>query len=274
MPEIYSSAWNVVLCLGDAHGGHSWADGTPDATIKLLPKLFYLKLSHSMQEQGQTSDSVLESWVFFQRSSTTTLVYSSLGTLTYVSIHTDFHRLFIRPSRSSKIACARRLSLCIGTYVVSWIDFADAAEFFFEERDRIRVLYGQSLRTKYYPHALLGVETSGAKVLVELLRNIFRKIHYSSSLIKPYDLEPLVLSTEIRGDVYALPHLANDVVAVTFRKPASSTRARTGYKSEHQVPKQVPGTKASTRSNSERRTHTLPYFAADLIESLVPLCLT
>jgi hypothetical protein len=120
-----------------------------------------------------------------------------------------------------EIACARRLSLRIGHHVISWVDFADAVELFLDKLDRMRDLYGRSHRARYNPDALEGVKTSGARALMELSRNVFRKGGDSQALIRLMDLESLVLSTtafavtEVRDVIYALLHLANDITDQT-----------------------------------------------------------
>jgi hypothetical protein len=63
----------------------------------------------------------------------------------------------------------------MGAHVISWIDFADAVELFLDKLDRMRDLYGRSHRARYNPNALQKVNTSGARALMELSRNVFHK---------------------------------------------------------------------------------------------------
>jgi hypothetical protein len=106
----------------------------------------------------------------------------------------------------------------MGAHVISWIDFADAVELFLDKLDRMRDLYGRSHRARYNPDALQKVNTSGARALMELSRNVFHKSQDSRTLTRLMDLESLVLSTthfavtDARDVIYALLHLASDIV--------------------------------------------------------------
>jgi hypothetical protein len=109
--------------------------------------------------------------------------------------------------------------LLISNSEVGWVEFADAVDLFFDKLHHIRELYSRSPRAQFEPHALLGIEDSGARALMELARNNFRKDQESRIVTKLMDLESLVLSatrfkvTEIRDAIYALLYLANDIVA-------------------------------------------------------------
>jgi hypothetical protein len=101
--------------------------------------------------------------------------------------------------------------------VHSWIDFLDGVELFLEKLDRMKELYSRSSLAKEAADALHGLESSGARALLELSRNVFRKSQDGHTLTRLVDLQSLVLSaknfavSECRDVIYALLHLANDV---------------------------------------------------------------
>ena len=107
----------------------------------------------------------------------------------------------------------------------------------------MRNLYNRSQLAKDGPDALQGVDTSGARALMELSRDIFRKSHNSQTLTRLMDLESLVLSTtafavtESRDVIYALLYLASDITfeSSLTKSPSSKTFLFTTDYSRHPV---------------------------------------
>jgi hypothetical protein len=128
-----------------------------------------------------------------------------------------------------EVACAKRLSIRIGDDILSWVDFVDAVELFFDRLDRIKDLYSESELAQYDPDALGGLNSSGVIAIIQFSRNTFRKTTESTIHAKMMDLGSLVLASapfavsEARDVVYALLHLAND--AATWKIDADYSRS-------------------------------------------------
>jgi hypothetical protein len=65
MPEIYQTAWKVIVWLGEADWGIQWSDKATNATLKHIPEFLNLEIFDSMLDQDGKHASILESWVVF-----------------------------------------------------------------------------------------------------------------------------------------------------------------------------------------------------------------
>ncbi|ORY11321.1 heterokaryon incompatibility protein-domain-containing protein [Clohesyomyces aquaticus] len=192
MIYIYSNAWNVTIWLGENE------DGDNDSTLAMdfLPKILNLASLDIITAKDGIDDIDLTSWKAFA---------SLIG-----------RPWFCRRWVIQEVAYAKRLSIRCGERVVSWVDFADAVELFLDKLDQVRELYSESRLSRTDPDALQHVESSGARALVKMSRNVFRKTSKGDVVARLWDLETLVLNSvsfgakDSRDVVYGLLSLASD----------------------------------------------------------------
>jgi hypothetical protein len=65
MPEIYMTAWRVIVWLGEADWGIQWPDKVTNAVLEHVPDFLNLEIFDSMLDQDGNYASILESWVVF-----------------------------------------------------------------------------------------------------------------------------------------------------------------------------------------------------------------
>jgi hypothetical protein len=204
MPDIYSSAWNVIAWLGDdeakQHDIHR--------AIGLIPVILNLKTLDSILLDRTAEEEMLRCWVSFG--------------------HLLQRQWFQRRWVIQEVACARRLSVRIADKILSWLDFADAVDLYLENIDRIRTLYRRSALYLVEPTALDGLESSKAVALMNFSRNVFWKSPGSEVVSRSMNLERLVLAassfavSDVRDIVYALLYLANDrhdAISIPIQSP-------------------------------------------------------
>jgi hypothetical protein len=75
MPEIYSSAWNVIVWLGEEEG----YPGDIQRAIHLIPNLLNLRILDSILHADTTSHEDASSWASFGYLLEKKGVWSSLG---------------------------------------------------------------------------------------------------------------------------------------------------------------------------------------------------
>jgi hypothetical protein len=192
MPDIYSSAWNVIAWLGDDH----CLEGDVEAALDLIPDILNLRTLDSVLQGDAASEEMLYSWTAFG--------------------HLLQRPWFERRWVIQEVACARRLSIRIGEVILSWLDFADAVDIYLENIGRIRALYCRSALFTLKPAALDHIESSKAVTLMKFSRNIFRRSSNAAEMSRMMSLESLVLTassfavSDVRDVVYALLYLAKD----------------------------------------------------------------
>jgi hypothetical protein len=199
MPDIYSSAWNVIAWLGD----DDCLKGDLEAALGLIPDILNLRTLDSVLQGDTASEEMLYSWTAFGRRLQ----------------RPWFERRWV----IQEVACARRLSVRIGEVILSWLNFADAVDLYLENIGHIRALYCKSALSTLKPAALDHIESSKAVALMKFSRNIFRRSSDAAVMSRIMSLESLVLAvssfavSDVRDVVYALLYFAKDRhAAVTF----------------------------------------------------------
>jgi hypothetical protein len=131
-----------------------------------------------------------------------------------------------------EVAYARRLSVRIGTDVLSWLDFADALDLYLAKIDRLRELYSHSTIFKTKSSARDGIEGSKAMALLKLSSSVFQKSSDSVVMPRLISLESPVLTpssfavSDAQDIVYALLYLANDrydIMSSSYISPVDYT---------------------------------------------------
>lgn len=217
MPTIYSNAWNVIAWLGDE--GHDKID--TDSAITFIPKVLNLKILDRILQDDVADVDLLLSCISF-------------GELLH---NAWFRRRWV----IQEVACARRLSVRIGSDVISWVDFADAIELYTDKIDLLRDAYSRSWLSQSRPNALRTIDCTRAMSLIEMSRSVLRKSLDSKMSLRLMSLEFLVLKastfavSDIRDIVYALLHLANDGQGHDIIPSIPSSGALTADYSKHPV---------------------------------------
>jgi hypothetical protein len=192
MPDIYSSAWNVIAWLGD----DTHLEFDIEAALGLIPDILNLRTLDLVLEGDGASEQMFHSWIAFGR----------------LLQRPWFERRWV----IQEVACARQLSVRIGHRILSWLDFADAVDLYLENIGRIRGLYSKSTLSASEPAALDHIESSKAVELMRFSRNVFRMSSNVAVMSRMMDLESLVVAassfavSDIRDVVYALLYLAKD----------------------------------------------------------------
>jgi hypothetical protein len=204
MPQIYSSAWNVAIWLGeDGYNGYS------TKSIKsLIEKILNLKTLDSLLKPALATDDLVH----------------SLSEFCGLLRRPWFNRRWV----IQEIACAKRLSVRYGDQVESWVNFADAMELMLQNHDRFRQVCAaiQSGGTEESP--IHNVNTVGLKALLQLSRGVFQKSSTGEIKAKVMDLESLIVAassfvvSEPQDIIFALLYLANDVHSYVPEGPSKT----------------------------------------------------
>jgi hypothetical protein len=115
-----------------------------------------------------------------------------------------------------EIALARRATIFCGDQSVSWQDFASAVALFISRHQDLRPLFQSSKESQYHPNFLGEVEALGAKTLVDVTNNLFRKSDDGVILERLLSLEALISSltafeaSSPHDTIYAVLWLAHD----------------------------------------------------------------
>lgn len=115
-----------------------------------------------------------------------------------------------------EIALARRATIFCGDQSVTWQDFASAVALFISRHQDLRPLFQSSKDSQYHPNFIGEVEALGAKTLVDITNNLFRKSDDGVILERLLSLEALVSSltafeaSSPHDTIYAILWLAHD----------------------------------------------------------------
>lgn len=115
-----------------------------------------------------------------------------------------------------EISLARHATLLCGPSSVSWLEFSAAVALFASRYQDLRRLFQSSAEFQYHPNYLGEVGALGAKLLVDLTSNLFRKSDEGTVLERMLSLEGLITSmtafeaSSPHDTVYAVLWLAHD----------------------------------------------------------------
>lgn len=125
-------------------------------------------------------------------------------------------RWFNRRWIVQEIALARRATIFCGSQSVSWQDFSSAVALFVSRYQDLRQLFQSSKDFQYHPNYLGEVDAMGAKALVDITNNLFRKSEEGIVLERLLSLEGLMsaltaFEASVPHDtIYAILWLAHD----------------------------------------------------------------
>ncbi|OCL04902.1 HET-domain-containing protein, partial [Glonium stellatum] len=115
-----------------------------------------------------------------------------------------------------EISLARRATLVCGPRSVSWQDFSAAVALFISRYQDLRQLFQSSKEFQHHPNFLGEVDALGAKALVDITNNLFRKSDEGVVLERLLSLEALISTmttfeaSSPHDTIYAVLWLAHD----------------------------------------------------------------
>ena len=115
-----------------------------------------------------------------------------------------------------EVAFAKSASVQCGGIERNWVDFGDAIELFIERIEQIRSFYDSTELAVQDPDAFKGAEAFGAKALVAVTGNIFRRSDVGKEFQRTLTIEHLVSKlasfevTDPRDAIFALSSMARD----------------------------------------------------------------
>lgn len=195
MAVVYSRAQNVRIWLGEcdrvqrSDAGMEFVDNIVD-----LDLLDQLVTRHPIEYARNTATAGL--WVAFAN-----LLKRSW-----------FRRRWV----VQEVAFAKSASVQCGEIEKNWEDFGDAIELFIERIEQIRMFYNSTELAVQDPDAFKGAEALGARALVAVTGNIFRKSNIGYEFQRKLNIENLVSKlasfevTDPRDAIFALSSLARD----------------------------------------------------------------
>ncbi|KAI9704630.1 MAG: hypothetical protein M1820_005378 [Bogoriella megaspora] len=195
MAIIYSKARNVRIWLGESDPvlrsdeGMNFVDKIAD--LKLLDRLVTWDPTNYLWNVATA-----QSWVAFAN----------------ILKRSWFRRRWV----IQEVAFAESASVQCGDIEKNWSDFADAIELFVEKLDQIRVFHTLTGLAAQDPDAFKGAEAFGAKALVAVTGNIFRKPDSGHVFERTWNIETLVSKlgsfevTDPRDAIFALSSMAKD----------------------------------------------------------------
>jgi hypothetical protein len=139
-----------------------------------------------------------------------------------------------------EIALAKRATLFCGNQSISWQDFSSAVALFVSRHHDLRQWFRSNSGGQNYPSLLGEVDALGAKALVDVTNNLFRKSDDGVILERLLSLEALVSSLTAFGassphdTIYAVLWLAHDA------EPDSKELAAMSQDAVMQTPAQSP----------------------------------
>ncbi|TVY42247.1 Heterokaryon incompatibility protein 6,OR allele [Lachnellula subtilissima] len=139
-----------------------------------------------------------------------------------------------------EIALARRATVFCGNQSVSWQDFSSAVALFTSRHHDLRQLFRSLGDVRAGPHLLGEVDALGAKALVDVTNNLFRKSEDGIVLERLLSLEALISSltafeaSSPHDTIYAVLWLAHDA------EPDSKELAAMSQDAVMQTPAQSP----------------------------------
>jgi hypothetical protein len=140
-------------------------------------------------------------------------------------------RWFNRRWIVQELALARQASLFCGSQSVSWQDFSSAVALFMSRYHDLRQLFQSSKDFHNHPNYLGEVDALGAKALVDLKNNLFRKSEEGIVLERLLSLEGLIstltaFEASVPHDtIYAVLWLAHDALPDSKESAAMSQDA-------------------------------------------------
>jgi hypothetical protein len=190
MAKIYTKAERVCIWLGDGDKGS-------DQAMNFITDILNLDdLGKFISDSSYTS-----SW-----NELVNLMRSSF---------------FSRRWTIQEVALAREATVHCGKAEINWSDFKDAIGLMAQNFEKIRELFRQSPEFSHNYNALGEVDPLGAKVLVDVSSNIFRR-HGDGTIYEPViGLEALVSmlsafeSTDPRDTVHALRNIAKETMTTS-----------------------------------------------------------
>ncbi|KAL9623318.1 MAG: hypothetical protein Q9160_002425 [Pyrenula sp. 1 TL-2023] len=154
-----------------------------------------------------------------------------------------------------EIALARDATIYCGTQSISWQNFSCAVALFASRHQDLRVLFQGSKKFQYHPNFLGEVDALGAKALVDITTNLFRKSGDGKVLERLLSMEALI--TTLTAFEASLPH--DTIYAVLWlahdAEPGIKENAAMSRKAVVQTPQQSPTLDPST-SLEENTTPT------------------
>lgn len=185
MAMIYNRADTVTVWLGPE-------DGNSSRAIAFIAKLLNLGDFDSLtQDPGSPAD--------------------------WAALHKFMQRpWFTRRWIVQEISLARQAKLYCGSLWVSWSDFSAATALFAARHRELRPLFQSSSEFDNHPDFLGSVEAIGAKSLVEITTNLFRKSDDGVVLERLLSLEALISTLTLfeagspHDTIYAILWLAHD----------------------------------------------------------------
>jgi hypothetical protein len=186
MPQIYNTAERVCIWLGAG-------DERSDNAMKFIPKILDLRnLKDITKEERYTPQ--WNDLVELMRS-----------------------RWFSRRWVIQELALARDATVHCGKEEVNWSDFKDAIGLFVRHFDTIRELFKDSKQFGRNYYAIGELDPLGAKVVVDVTSNIFRKDAKGTVFEPILSLETLVStlstfeSSDPRDAIHALRNIAREI---------------------------------------------------------------
>jgi hypothetical protein len=150
-----------------------------------------------------------------------------------------------------ELALARDAVMYCGSQCVSWRDFSCAVALFTSRPQDLRLLFQRSQTTQHHPNFIGEVDALGAKALVDITNNLFRKSKDGKVLERLLSLEAL-MCTLITFES-ALPHDAiYSVLWLAYdAEPGSKEAAAMAHEALLRTPEQSPKIEAASTPGTD-----------------------
>ncbi len=150
-----------------------------------------------------------------------------------------------------ELALARNAVMYCGSQSISWRDFSCAVALFTSRHQDLRLLFQRSQTTQHHPNFIGEVDALGAKALVDITNNLFRKSKDGKILERLLSLEALMCtlitfeSALPHDTIYSVLWLAYDA------EPSSKEAAAMAHEALLRTPEQSPKIEAASTPGTD-----------------------